>query len=214
MRNFVIALLLFGCSPIASEGTDAGPDPSCDTIDRECPAVIPYGGNACEGALSCPYEDLYLATCNEGVWSVEATCVGCVPPLVEGCAEPFSGSLTGASVVLGPPGTTRAFENEETIEVIWGAQGSPMVAAELRVSGANAPPCVSYASSITVEGGGDVDIPAAPVRLHCGTSRTVLTIVPDGLCDSRDYFIDITAQIAGVGETSARVRVRGGKCTG
>lgn len=228
MRRFVwMSFVLASCAaaPASDAGTDAATTADagveavpCEEPDRECPPAVPYSGGPCEGELFCTYDDddESEARCVGGAWSAIATCPGCVLPLAEYCHEPFTGTLDGATVTMGPPGAGRAFEEGEAVELIIGAQGSPMIAFELRVEGAESPPdCVARGIALSWDGGSEI-ASGTPVgvRLHCGTSRTILLIPPGLPCDGEEHDLSVRVPVEGIGEASARLRVADDGCAG
>jgi hypothetical protein len=215
-------LVACGGSPAADAGSaDAGADSGpvvCGEPDRECPPEVPYSGNPCEGELVCTYEDAdeSEARCVGGVWSAVATCPGCVLPLAEYCLEPFAGALHGATVTMGPPGAGRPFEEGEDVALIVGAQGSPMLAFELHVEGVESPPeCVARTIALAWDGGSEIasTMPVG-VRLHCGSSRTILLIPPGVPCDGEAHDLHVRVPVVGIGEASARLRIIDDGCRG
>lgn len=209
--------------PDAGAGSDAGADSGaapvvCGEPDRECPPEVPYSGNPCEGELFCTYDDAdeSEARCVDGVWSSVATCPGCVLPLAEYCFDFFGGTLEGATVTMGPPGTGRPFEDGEEVALIVGAQGSPMLAFELRVVGAeDVPDCIGRSVAFSWDQGSEI-VSAMPVgvRLHCGTSRTILLIPPGVPCDGEAHDFSIRVPVVGIGEARARLRIIDDGCGG
>lgn len=228
-RLALLSFLLAACGgppPAPDAGTairDAGIDSAvapvvCGEPDRECPPEVPYSGNPCEGELVCMYEDVdeSEARCIDGAWSSMATCPGCVLPLAEYCFDPFGGTLEGATVTMGPPGTGRPFEDGEEVELIIGAQGSPMLAFELRVEGVeDVPDCVARGIALAWDEDPEIVSPMPTgVRLHCGTSRTILLIPPGMPCDGEVHDFSVRVPVVGIGEASARLRVAVADCGG
>lgn len=216
--------VLIGCSsspsidPDAGTAGDGGSTPSvCDEPDRACPAEVPFGGAPCEGALSCPYGS-YDAQCSSGAWSVQALCDGvppgggCLAPLVEDCDAPFAGTLSGATVTIGPAGALRAFAENEVVPVEHGAQGLSMIRWALHVDGVEvAPECVRARVSFTYEGAPSPEV-AQPMTLHCGDTYGSLNILPDRPCEEREYALTMRVVVDGIGEANASLRLMGALC--
>lgn len=90
MRMHLWALGLLACggpppvnapdSGLLDAGLDAGAA-ACEEPARACPEEPPYTGALCEDELVCTYDDAdgTEARCEDGRWSVVATCPGCVP---------------------------------------------------------------------------------------------------------------------------------------
>jgi len=210
-------VVLIGCTSALPGAPDAGGGDGgssvCGEPDRACPAELPFSGAPCEGALSCPYGGTYDAQCSSGAWSVEALCDGvCLPPLVEDCDAPFAGTLSGATVTLGPAGEQRAFAENEVVAVEHGAQGLSMIRWALHVDGVEvAPECVRARVSFTYEGTPSPEI-SQPMTLHCGDSYGSLNVLPDRPCEEREYALVMRVAVDGIGEASASLRLMGALC--
>jgi len=140
-----------------------------------------------------------------------------VPPLFEECAPSFAGTLAGATVEIGPPSETdpfRPFAADELVDVVWGGQGSPMLAFRLRIAGAEAPGCVLTATTLsepsTMEMGAT---DRGRVALHCGETLATFAIVPfAGVdCDARIFDVHLEVVVDGVGTGTADVTFMGGQ---
>lgn len=215
IRVAVCASLVFALACGGEPPPEPEPDPTCDQIDRICPAAVPFDGAPCEGTLSCTFVDAE-AFCEDGRWAVTQLCIGCAPPLAESCASPFSGALAGASVALGHAdlGTFRAFSEGERISPSWGAQGLAMVGYRVDVAGvatAEVPSCVHTRVTVSMDGG----MPETTERdlaLRCGRSLSVLDILPELPCAFRDYSVDLEVELVGVGVVSRTLAIEGGGC--
>lgn len=198
----------------SGSGGDGGTAPACGEPDRVCPAAQPFSSAPCEGELHCAYGSA-MAHCASGLWTIDPGCDGvggCVPPLVESCDAPFSGTLSGARVTIGPAGTDRAFAEGELVPVEHGAQGFSMIRFALHVAGVEVPPdCVRAHVSFTWEGMPAPEV-MQPMTLHCGDSYPTLQVLPDRPCESREYALTMTVAVDGIGETTASLRMMGGLC--
>lgn len=206
----------------ASGGSGGGG--ACFVPDTACPAERPFVGAACDLSESCTFQDQNLVdtwtyTCVNGRWDGQATCEptfggGCpVPPLVESCTDPFSGTTSGATVEVGPAtlGTFRPFAENEEAALTWGGQGSPMISFRLRVKGANNVACTRVDTTTTMNG-----LPAShasAIKLHCGESLTVFTIL-DVPCDGGTHPFDLAVKLQGIGETTAKLKITDPACPG
>lgn len=196
-------------------GFDAGPD-RCIDPDLVCPELVPPPGLECEGELGCTYTN-YETRCVDGTWRLtNRLCTSCPWPVAEGCSDPSTAALPGATLSIGPPDEARAFAPDEVVDAVWGPQGSPMVAYALRIEGAEPPSCVSYDGEI--DDGLVRRIGPRAIRFHClgpegGTTRTIFTEMAPWPCEPREYPVTLTVRLAGVdGEMTARVLVRGDAC--
>jgi hypothetical protein len=228
---WLVCAALVGCGP-ASVDEDAGLDAGrvdagsdaafdagtdrCIDPDRVCPELVPPPGLECEGELRCSYTN-YETRCADGAWRLtNRLCTACPWPVAEGCSDPSTAALPGATLSIGPPDEARAFAPDEAVDAVWGPQGSPMVAYALRIEGAEPASCVSYEGEI--DDGLVRRIGPRAVRFHCvgpegGTTRTIFTEMAPWPCEPRDYPVTLRLQVAGVdGEVSARVLVRGDAC--
>ena len=192
-------------------GSDSGGGEGCDVPDTACPETAPIGGAPCEGMLHCEYTEGSFADCTDGAWTT-VSCPGCAPPLAEGCRPPFDGTLSGASVVVGPAdGAFRAFMEGERIRPSFGGQGGAMIAYRVRVEGADSPTCVAITATVTLDGASSA--PATfPLKLHCGESLGAFSIFAESPCEFRDYAVTLAIEVAGVGSTSTSLVLEGGMC--
>lgn len=196
---------------------DAGA--SCVEPDRVCPADPPLPGSPCEGMLVCPYAPSAMATCAGGTWLFDTGCDGgppgstCVPPLAEVCRTPFTGTLSGARIEIGPTtGAFRPFMDHEPVTAEFGGQGGAMIAYRMRVDGTEvAPECVSVNATVTFDGMTPVESHRG-IRLHCGQSLGMFDVLPGSPCESRIYPVTMSVTVAGVGTTSATLDLMGGPC--
>lgn len=206
-----------GGPPVAADGRVA-----CDRKDTACPADKPYADAPCEGALACNYPsgtELWTFECTDGRW--QGTCVAgapgaCAPILAEHCEGPFTGTVTGAVVELGPAAAGEAFRPftaGEAVPVVWGGQGLPMLAFSVRVIAGGSPECVTM--EITVRKPGEVgNTELRDIALRCGESLTVYAIVPFDVCEPVLIDTELVIDVGGVGDVTAPVKVQGGSCTG
>ena len=219
--------------PDASHDQDAGADPDagetpsgCAEPATECPAERPVPSGPCEGALSCDYLDAngvdhWTYDCRGGHWLADVECNldgGCpVPPLAELCLDPFTGTLDGATVQLGPADVAEPFRPltaNDQVPLILGAQGGSMISFRLAVGGVEAPACIG--ATITVTAGG-VGAPPQDSRiaLHCGVSLPVFAILPSEYCEAATIPLEIDVQIEGIGSAHAVLAfVSEGMCVG
>jgi hypothetical protein len=219
---FFLSLSMLACGnpPTPTDGGTGGDaGTSCLEPDRVCPADPPLPGSPCEGMLVCPYAPSGMATCAGGTWLFDSGCDGgpiggsCIPPLAEVCRTPFTGTLTGASIEVGPAdGVFRPFADHEPVTADFGGQGGAMVAYRVRVEGTDvAPECVSVSTTVTYDGMAPV-ASRRGIRLHCGQSLGMLDILSDRPCESRIYPVTMTVEVQGVGSTTATLDLMGGLC--
>lgn len=225
------ALLLSGCGDDGS-AADAGPPGAdagradagpldCDTPATSCPAEQPHPGGPCVSGLECTYPvgdgvNDWTYTCPGDRWEAMATCEevlgGCpVPPLAESCRTPFEGTLAGASVALGPPGPEafRDFVDGERVALIYGNQGSPMLAFRVRLTGADAVTCGGLTATLSL-GGPDTARSESAVVFRCGQTLDVFSIVTLDFCEERPYELTLDVEVAGVGSRQAHLEIMGG----
>jgi hypothetical protein len=208
----------------AGHGDDAGPPPveACDEPDRACPDAAPYGGAACEGDLACSFvhpdaggtEPDWFFECREGQWvETELRCFGCQPLLAEACPVPFIGTLPDATVALGPvTGEAFApFAEGARVQPVFGPQGLAMLDFQIHVEADAPPTCASVTIGSSLEAMSVDGVPQR-LRMRCGNTLRVFTMLPDLPCESRDYAAAIEVDIQGVGSTTASVIVEGGSC--
>jgi len=209
------------CVPADAGGpTDGGPVGDagvCGPVATTCPTTAPYAGAPCAGALDCPYMDslaTWQYTCVGGQWQetlVECTSFGgCVPALGERCTTVFTGTLSGATVEIGPSsGPFRPFADCEVLPLVWGGQGAPMMSLRIRVTGVEAPECIMTAITLTS---------GATIRdrtvFRCGETLPLLVVVPFDLCTPEAALIpvDIRVELEGIGSVTAHVSVES-NCT-
>lgn len=223
----VFLLLSLGCgddgSTDSTDGSsDAGP-PLCDEPDRECPTEQPIGGAPCEGVLSCDYDQgrafgLWTYTCADGAWDPgDAPCSGvpgggCAPPpLAERCSSPFTGSLDGASVAVGPASesTFRPYGDGEMADAVRGGQGAFMIEVALELSGEGTEALGCVAASLDLTYGGGATAPyETQTEVHCGSTRRLFVVLPDDLvCAPSPASITLNVAVDGVGSTSVDLTI-------
>ncbi len=200
----------------------AGGSAACFVPDTTCPSERPFIGAACAMTDVCQYEDpnkvdTWTYQCESGRWNGEATCEplfggGCpVPPLVEKCTGPFDGNKSGATVEIGPveTGPFRPFKEGEETPLIVGGQGSPMIAFRIKATGADDVSCARVDTTTTIGGlpGGH----ASAIKLHCGESLTVFTIV-DAPCDPGKHAVELKVEVRGVGTATANLKISDPPC--
>ncbi len=205
--------------------TDTATDPGCNTPDVVCPEEHPHPGGLCEGDLACEYvEDpnTWHYTCSRGAWDADVDCQtegGCSPPLTENCADPFAGELEGARIRIGPADMAepfRPFTADDELDLIWGSQGSPMIAFRIDLEGAPAPPgCVLARFVLLSEAEGSSEATVDRIRLRCGQSLPTYAIVPFGgdlacATEAGEIPIRIEVVIEGIGEATVDVVVHYG----
>lgn len=202
-----------GTAPTGTDGGTADAGASCSEPDRACTEDPPLPGSPCEGMLSCPFPGGGLATCAGGVWSFDPGCDGgCAPPLAELCRTPFSGTLAGGRVEIGPPdGAFRPFTEHEVVSASFGGQGGAMIAYRVRVDGVEVPACMTIDAVVTYDGMAPVPSHRA-IELHCGQTLGVFDILPDRPCESRIYPVTLAVDVVGVGRSTATLDLMGGLC--
>jgi hypothetical protein len=226
-----LGLMVLGCGDDEREERDSGLPPAdtgpemCTIVDTVCPAELPFTSAACDLTDMCMYPDpdgmtTWTYRCESGMWRGEHDCMtfggGCpVGPLAEGCRMPFAGTLAGATVEIGPQGTTpfRPLMAGETIVPVVGGQGSPMFAYRVRVSGDGVPRCIGVTTTATIDG-----VAQTPsmrrVTLHCGESLTVFEILAGDFCRPGPFALTVHVQVDGIGETSVDLTFDEVACTG
>ncbi|HMR07332.1 MAG TPA: hypothetical protein PKA88_16235 [Polyangiaceae bacterium] len=213
-----------GASGASAATGGSGGSASCFVPDVSCPAERPFVGGACDTADVCQFEDpnkvdTWTYQCQAGAWVGEATCApllggGCpVAPLVEKCTDPFDGQKSGAGLKIGPatPGAFREFQDGEEAPLTWGGQGSPMIGFRILATGADDVSCARVDTTASVNG-----LPgshASAIKLHCGESLTVLTIV-DAPCDPGVHSIELKVVVQGVGTATANLKLTDPACPG
>ena len=211
----------------AGADEDAGESPSgCAEPATECPAERPVPSGPCEGALSCDYLDAngvdhWTYDCRAGRWLADVECNldgGCpVPPLAELCLDPFTGSLQGATVQLGPPDVAEPFRpltGDDRLRLIVGAQGGSMISFRLAVGGVEAPACIGATITVTA-GGVEAQPQNSRITLHCGVSLPIFAILPSEYCEAATIPLEIDVQIEGVGSAHAVLAFESeGNCVG
>jgi len=232
-RAILVAAVLavLACTSERTRSIDPGPSRvdaghhdsgqvSCHEVDRACPAQRPLNGAPCAGALSCDYPEaagmaIWTHRCEGEQWA--SSCATTVPggcsriPLSESCSSP-AGQVAGARVEVGPASATdafRPFEAGDTVVIEWGAQGLPMLPFRVRVTAPSEPGCVIVGAKMTLagrEGGNAMET----VKLRCGESLKVLSIIPFDVYDTRIFEMDIAVTVPGAGTSSASVRFMGG----
>jgi hypothetical protein len=197
-----------------------GETPTCGTPDRTCPLDQPYEGAPCEGELSCPYPDggsdeTWTFECVSGQWDGSVTCpmipgASCpVPPLAEPCRDPFGGTVPDVMVELGPADEARPFEVGERVPILWGGQGSPMITYRMTVTGADELECVKIETTLSIPGETSAPTPM-PVKLRCGNTLTLFSIIPFSLIEPRLLDVTLDVQVTGIGSAQAAVKIMGG----
>lgn len=211
--------LLVACGEAnGSDGSvDAGP-PVCDEPDTECPEAQPLGGAPCEGALSCDYDQgrafgVWTYTCTDGSWSAgDPPCSdvpggGCAPPpLAERCSAPFTGSLPGASVAVGPAAAAsfRPYDEGERVTPVRGGQGAFMIEVALELSGEGTEALRCIGVSLDLRYGDGATAPyATQTEVHCGSTRRLFVVLPNALlCAPSPVTFTLDVTVEGVGEHS------------
>lgn len=216
-------LTLAACGSTPAATTDGGVTDAaievCLEPDRVCPSAEPFPGSPCEGMLRCDYPG-GIGTCLAGEWTWETLCDGvppgggCAPPLVESCPAPFTGTLAGATVEVGPdePGAFRPFAAGEHVSPVYGSQGGAMVAYRLRVSTpSGTPTCISTTTRLTYDAMPPGTL-MSPVELHCGQTLRIYAVLPDRPCETRAYPVTLEVDVAGVGTVTSALVLDGGLC--
>jgi hypothetical protein len=200
--------------PVNEEPEIAG----CIVPDVDCPVEHPHPGAPCSGELACEYgadetEDLWRYECYEGQWSAWSDWEE-VPPLAEICLDPFEGVIGGA-IDIGPLNANEAFrpfDDCEVADLIWGGQGSAMLAYRLRVRDVESPACVLVTTTIDPTGGGETQQSNSRVAVHCNESLAVYVPLEVSDCGTHDLGLQIHVAVEGIGETSARVIMQRAEC--
>jgi hypothetical protein len=209
----ITPVLLLACSSSEENGpTDAGQSISCDEVLKTCPESRPPAETACEGSLVCEYEDARY-TCEQGRLREEILVPGGSPAVAERCKDPFAGTVTGATLEVGPAtGGFRPYLATDRVQPVFGAQGFAMVDFRLHVAGIEtAPECVGLKIGGRLDG---MDFPPQSfgVVLRCGQSLRVFAILPERPCEIRDYGVELSIEAEGVGTANAAVILEGGRC--
>jgi hypothetical protein len=197
---------------------DADLDDSCFTIDVACPTSRPYVSRRCDTAEICTYERegvVWTYTCEDGGWSAASSCDDepvCAPtPLAEVCRTPFTGTIHGATVELGPGGTSafRPFEPDEPVRLVYGAQGIPMLFLRIRITGVDVPSCLDTVVAYEIDGVGMRSVSATPVEFHCGQTLTLYKLLPGLRCPPPSQHVMVSEEVVGIGTGTATVVVAG-----
>jgi hypothetical protein len=220
--------LLFGLAACNADdapgdgGADDGGTTMCGVPDTACPADAPLAGAPCEGALSCEYihpdsgatEPDWEFACTSGAWElVRLDCLGCAPPLVERCSDPFEGTLDGASFELGPVSEVAfaPFAPGVHTAPVFGGQGLAMIEFRVRVDPLTAPGCMTFRIQASMEGV-DGDLQTLPAKLRCGETLRMYAILPSNPCEFREYLSQLTVEIEGIGSETVDLVLDGGSC--
>jgi hypothetical protein len=190
--------------------SDGATPVACGEPDRSCPTDSPYPGAPCEGDLMCEY-DSFLYECLGTSWSAIG-CPGCSPPLVDGCRDPFAGSLSGATVEIGTGGFEpfRPLRDGDRAGIVLGGQGLPMIEFRMRIDHAEPPDCVSMNAMLTYEG---MTVPSmTPVRVRCGQTLGTFIILPECPFEPRLYDVTLSVDVPGVGSVTRNLQIMGGMC--
>jgi hypothetical protein len=226
MRCAFACVLVAACNAKSNPPPAGDPDADCDTPDTDCPDSRPHLASSCDGDLSCVYEDegTWEYGCHGGLWWIDdaydcASRAGCVPEMTETCEDPSSAPIAGATLEIGPVerGPFRAFAGE-SVGLIWGSQGSPMIGIRIRVAGTEAPPgCVVARLTLEDAGGaGPGEATIDRVLLRCGQSSSLFAIVPDdgnlGCMEAAgELDLEVLVEVEGIGAASATVPVAYGE---
>lgn len=220
-----LTLLLLGCGDDDRPSTTDGGHGSdataaCSIVDRTCPEEIPAQAAPCETGLTCDYTvggeggDQWRYDCTDGLWvATNVFCSHdgiCVPPLHQECDAPFTGTLAGVTVGVGPwAGRFRAFDTAEAVPLVWGPQGGAMIPFRVQLAGDGAPSCVRAMVSSTIDGTAGPEVPL-PVAMTCGLSQPILFVVPIDCGGTPEHTVDLTVRIDGIGEATASITTTGG----
>lgn len=211
-----------------SAGSGGSGGGSCGEPDVVCPNALPFPGAPCATTDTCTYPvgdgvNQWTYTCQSGHWDGNATCQGplgggCpIPPLAESCDEPFAGTAGGA-VELGAADPTQPFTpiaQGDELPLVWGGQGSPMVAFRLRATSVGAS-CIRADTTLSI--GDKSGAPSArAVVLHCGETLRVFEIFPVELltcAEPMQSLVDLTLRVdvKGVGSVTRTVKVQNPGC--
>lgn len=209
-------LLASGCPTSGAEDggpTDVGPAPACDG-DVVCPMDRPFPNTSCLTGLSCPYAVIECtspetADCVDGRWVFTppdgsgCSIGGFTPPAAERCRTPFMGTRAGTVSVTIPEGG-----------FTWGGQGGAMVGVDLLVEGEAADlTCVQAEVAVTIDGAAE-PIARYAVRLRCGASNGFFVILGENPCEMREYAVEVTATVDGVGSGTTAAMLMGGQPMG
>ena len=226
----LVCFAAFGCGEstssvpdggTASDGStarDSGID--CNAPARECPPVPPLVNGPCEGALRCTYDptgnpggEAWIFECEGGAFTEQLLCDGCAPQLAERCRDPFTGTLADVTLTVGTAsGEFRALADGDPIDPVFGAQGATMVQYRVRLEGEGLPDCASIGANVALDGTA-FDNEATPIKLRCGQTLGIFAVLPDNPCEFRDYDVDLTIDVPGIGSTTVSDLVlAGGGC--
>ena len=192
-----------------------GQDGGCGTPDTDCPKTMPFPGAPCAlpAGKMCNYP-ISMYQCGSGKWQ-QLCAGGCAPPMSEACSDPFTGSLSGATLEVGhvAGATLKSYVDGEPIDVVWGGQGTAMLAYRVRIgAAANAPSCVLTETTLTV--GAQATLPSKlPVKLRCEESLAVYAIAPIeffACAPGKKVPITLKVVVPGVGEKSFALTVDAG----
>jgi hypothetical protein len=127
----------------------------------------------------------------------------CIPPFGEACDSPSSKPISGVTLEIAAGDATQPFTplaDGAPVDVVWGGQGSPMLAYRVRVSGAPVPDCALVAHKLALGPYSGAET-KTPVRLHCGESLVVYDIVPiDQGCSSPPLPQDLGLEVSAFGQ--------------
>lgn len=197
----------------AAAPVDGSTSTTCvETVLTSCPTEEPLAGTPCEGTLSCTYPAT-MYSCEQGLLT-EVSCPGCPPPFAERCPDPFAGQLNGATVALGPGSDDafRRFRISDRLPPIFGPQGFAMLDYRLQIEGSGPlPDCATVRTTGRFEGA-DLGPQEMPVRVHCGSSHSLLVILPSMPCEFRDYPVELAVSVTGVASATASFSIIGGGC--
>lgn len=127
----------------------------------------------------------------------------CVPPFGESCDSPSSKPLPDVQIEVGSGDSTTPFvplADGAKVDVIWGGQGSPMIAYRLRVTGGEVTDCALVAHKVALGSYQGAEY-KTPVLLHCGESLVVYDILPiDQACPNPPVPTDVTVVVTAFGQ--------------
>lgn len=207
LAGSIVCMLSCSSGEGTTGGGGSGGQPGCWDVASECPGTPPYTGAHCDVSDTCSYPaSPYEFSCIAGRWG--ANCVGagggssCVPPLGESCAEPSSTPIAGAALEIAngdPASDFVPLADGAPIDVIWGGQGLPMVSFRVRVSGQGAPDCALLSHKLSIGGHAGAEY-KLPLRLHCGESLIVYSILPlDQACANPPVSNEVTLELGALG---------------
>ncbi|MBI3203397.1 MAG: hypothetical protein HYZ29_17800 [Myxococcales bacterium] len=201
-----------GSSGTGGSAGTGGQDAGCGTPDTECPKAMPFPGAPCAlpAGKMCSYP-ISMYQCSSGKWQ-QLCAGGCAPPMSESCSDPFAGTLAGGTLEVGhvDGSAFKGYVDGEPIDVVWGGQGTAMLAYRIRIGAtANVPGCVLTETTLTV--GTQSTLPSKlPVKLRCAESLAVYAIAPVEFfaCDpNKKVPITLKVVVPGVGEKSFALTV-------